>query len=91
MGTVRSIPNSSGIGMLRLWFLMYLHLMENLTWEMFCLSLARRRESPGKNGYAFNVQIEKNPGAFYELATKAYFGVSYEDYDSHERSYVYDR
>ena len=58
---------------------------------MFCLSLARRRESPGKKGYAINMQIEKNPGAFYELATKAYFGVSYKGYDSHERSYVYDR
>jgi len=70
---------------------MYLHLMENLPWEMFYLSLARHRESPDKKGYAINVQIEKNPGAFYELATKTYFGMSYEDYDSHERSHVYDR
>ena len=48
-------------------------------------------ESPDKNGYEFEVQIEKNLGEFYELATKAYFGASYEDYDSHEPSYVYDR
>ena len=48
-------------------------------------------ESPDKNGYAFEVQIERNLGDFYELATKAYFGASYDDYDSHESSYVYDR
>jgi len=48
-------------------------------------------ESPDKNGYELEVQVERNLGDFYEIAMKAYFGASYEDYDSHEPSYGYDR